>query len=40
MAFDTLFKRVPTLRLAVAPDDIKYKFDSLFFGVHSLPVSW
>jgi cytochrome P450 len=40
MAFDTLFKRVPTLHLAVAPEDIKYKFDSLFFGVHSLPVSW
>ena len=40
MAFDTLFKRVPNLQLAVAPEDIKYKFDSLFFGVHSLPVSW
>jgi cytochrome P450 len=40
MAFDTLFSRVPTLRLAVAPEAIKYKFDSLFFGVHSLPVSW
>jgi cytochrome P450 len=40
MAFDTLFKRVPTLHLAVAPEAIKYKFDSLFFGVHSLPVSW
>ncbi len=40
MAFDTLFKRVPTLRLAVAPEDISYKFDSLFFGVYALPVSW
>jgi cytochrome P450 len=40
IAFDTLFKRVPTLRLTVTPEEVKYKFDSLFFGIYSLPVSW
>jgi cytochrome P450 len=40
MAFDTLFARIPTLQLAVATEEIRYKFDSLFFGVHALPVSW
>jgi len=40
MSFDALFARLPNLRLAVPAKDVTYKFDSLFFGVHSLPVAW
>jgi cytochrome P450 len=40
IVFDTLFARVPTLQVAIADEDIPYKYDSLFFGIHALPVTW
>ena len=40
IVFDTLFSRVPTLRIAIPDEDIPYKYESLFFGVHALPVTW
>jgi cytochrome P450 len=40
IVFDTLFARVPTLRVAVPDEQIPYKYESLFFGVHALPVTW
>ncbi|TDV55974.1 cytochrome P450 [Actinophytocola oryzae] len=40
VVFDTLFKRVPTLRLATTLDRIEFKHDRLAFGVYSLPVAW
>jgi cytochrome P450 len=40
IAFDTLFTRVPTLRIAIPDEEIPYKYSSLFFGVHALPVAW
>jgi cytochrome P450 len=40
IVFDTLFTRVPTLRVAIPYEEIPYKYDSLFFGVHALPVTW
>jgi cytochrome P450 len=40
VAFDTIFKRVPTLRLATTPDKIEFKHDRLAYGVYHLPVSW
>jgi cytochrome P450 len=40
IVFGTLFRRLPNLRIAVPPEDIKYRYDDLFFGVHSLPVAW
>ena len=40
VVFDTLFARVPTLRLAVAEDEVPYKEDASIFGVHRLPVTW
>jgi cytochrome P450 len=40
IVFDTLFARVPTLRVAIPYEEIPYKYDSLFFGVHALPVAW
>jgi cytochrome P450 len=36
----TLFRRVPTLRLATAIDDISFKNNHLAYGVHELPVEW
>jgi cytochrome P450 len=40
IVFDTLFSRVPTLRVAIPDEEIPYKYESLFFGVHALPVTW
>ena len=40
IVFDTLFARVPTLRVAIPYEEIPYKYESLFFGVHALPVTW
>ncbi|HVV92591.1 MAG TPA: cytochrome P450 [Hyphomicrobiales bacterium] len=40
IVFDTLFRRMPTLHVAIPPEDVRYKFDSLFYGLYSLPVSW
>ena len=40
IVFDTLFSRVPTLRVAVPDEEIPYKYESLFFGVHAMPVTW
>ncbi|HTJ72023.1 MAG TPA: cytochrome P450 [Actinospica sp.] len=38
--FGTLFRRVPTLRLAANVDEIEFKHDRLAYGVYALPVSW
>jgi cytochrome P450 len=40
IVFDTLFRRIPTLRLALPTVQASYKSDGLFFGLHSLPVAW
>jgi cytochrome P450 len=40
IVFNTLFSRVPTLRIAIPDEEIPYKYESLFFGVHALPVTW
>jgi cytochrome P450 len=40
IVFDTLFSRVPSLRVAIPDEEIPYKYESLFFGVHALPVTW
>lgn len=36
----TLFRRIPTLRLAVPAEDLPYKGDANTYGVHELPVEW
>jgi len=36
----TLFRRVPTLRLAVPVDELPFKHDTLAYGVYELPVTW
>jgi cytochrome P450 len=40
VVFGTIFKRVPTLRLATTIDKIEFKHDRLAYGVYQLPVSW
>jgi len=40
IVFHTLFRRIPTLELAVPIDDVPFKHDRLAFGVYELPVTW
>ncbi|HEU0128482.1 MAG TPA: cytochrome P450, partial [Pseudonocardiaceae bacterium] len=35
-----LVRRAPTLRLAVPPSEVPFRFDAPIYGVHSLPVTW
>ena len=36
----TLFRRVPTLRLAASIDELPFKHDALAYGLYELPVTW
>jgi cytochrome P450 len=38
--FSTLFKRVPTLKLAVPFDELKFKREFYVYGLQALPVTW
>lgn len=38
--WQTLFRRLPALRLAVAVDDVPFRDDMFVYGVKSLPVKW
>lgn len=40
IVFDTLFARLPDLRLAVPFDELPFKYESTVFGLHCLPVTW
>jgi cytochrome P450 len=40
IVFDTLFRRIPTLKIAAPVDDLPFKIDASVFGLHSLPVTW
>ncbi|GAA4541017.1 cytochrome P450 [Amycolatopsis samaneae] len=40
IVFDTLFRRIPTLKLATSVDDLPFKNDSQIFGLHEFPVTW
>jgi cytochrome P450 len=40
IVFHTLFRRIPTLELAVPIGDIPFKHDRLAYGVYELPVTW
>lgn len=39
-ALGALFERFPTLRLAVPPEDVPMRHDTIVYGVHELPVTW
>lgn len=40
IGYAALFDRFPTLRLAVAPEEVPLRTDMLHYGVHELPVTW
>jgi cytochrome P450 len=40
IGFTKLLERFPTLRLAVAPEEVRLRTDMLIYGVHALPVTW
>jgi hypothetical protein len=40
IVFDSLFARVPTLRVDVPVSDLPFKDDATIYGLHSLPVRW
>ena len=40
VAYGTLYRRIPELRLAAGLDEIEFKHDGIVYGVYSLPVTW
>jgi cytochrome P450 len=40
IVYGTLYRRIPTLHLAVDLDQISFKHDALAYGVYELPVAW
>jgi cytochrome P450 len=40
VVYGTLFRRIPTLRLAVPFESVRFKGEMLVYGVHELPVTW
>jgi cytochrome P450 len=40
IVFSTLFRRMPSLRLAVPAGELPFKNDAEIYGIHRLPVTW
>ncbi|MGW3998930.1 cytochrome P450 [Amycolatopsis sp. NPDC004772] len=40
IVFDTLFSRIPGLKLAAPVDDLPFKDDAAIYGLYRLPVTW
>ncbi|MER7012665.1 cytochrome P450 [Saccharopolyspora sp. NPDC000359] len=40
VVFDTLFRRLPDLRLAIPVDEVPVKSEATVFGLYELPVTW
>ncbi|MFD9427277.1 MULTISPECIES: cytochrome P450 [unclassified Streptomyces] len=40
VVYGTLYRRIPTLRLAAELNDIPFKHDGSVYGVYELPVTW
>ncbi|GLW08054.1 cytochrome P450 [Microtetraspora sp. NBRC 13810] len=40
VVYSTLYRRIPTLRLAAELDQIPFKHDGQVYGVYELPVTW
>jgi cytochrome P450 len=40
IVFDTVFQRIPELRLATTVGDLPFKDDVVIYGLHALPVTW
>jgi cytochrome P450 len=40
VVYSTIFKRIPTLRLAVPEAELEFRKEALVYGMESLPVTW
>ncbi|GAA3594348.1 cytochrome P450 [Nonomuraea rosea] len=40
IVFSTLFRRIPSLRLAVPAEELAFKDEASVYGMHELPVTW
>ena len=40
VVYSTLYRRIPTLALAVELDQVQFKHDGFVYGVYELPVRW
>jgi len=40
VVYSTLYRRIPTLKLAIPLKEVQFKQDMVVYGVHSLPVTW
>ena len=40
VVYGTLYRRIPTLKLACDLQDVRFKHDAFIYGVHELPVAW
>ena len=40
VVYSTLYRRIPTLRLATSMDQVPFKHDGAVYGVYELPVTW
>jgi hypothetical protein len=40
VVYGTLYRRIPTLRLAADPATLRFKHDGFVYGVYELPVTW
>jgi cytochrome P450 len=40
VVYSTLYRRIPTLRLATELDKVSFKHDGSVYGVYELPVAW
>jgi cytochrome P450 len=40
IAYPTLLRRIPSLRLAAGLDEIRFKHDGFVYGAYHLPVTW
>ncbi|WP_447002579.1 cytochrome P450 [Saccharothrix isguenensis] len=40
VVFNTLFSRIPELRLAVPFEELSFKDDALVYGMYEMPVTW
>ncbi|MDT8915894.1 cytochrome P450 [Amycolatopsis sp. PS_44_ISF1] len=40
VVYSTLYRRIPTLRLAAPVGELDFKHDMVVYGLHELPVTW
>jgi cytochrome P450 len=40
VVYGTLYRRIPTLKLATDIDQIPFKNDAIIYGVYEMPVTW